>query len=304
MQVVGEPDVQWEFEAIGTHWWIGVYGPLDAAQLEAVRHRIALRIERFDATYSRFRSDSVVTKISQQAGEFRLPADSRRLFAWYRKLYTLTRGAVTPLVGQLLSDAGYDAAYSLQPRELRTPPSWDEAMTFRSGILHTTQPVLLDVGAAGKGYLVDIVGGILQAAGITRYCVDAGGDIRFMHPADSMRVGLEHPDHPGQLVGVATLQNAALCGSAGNRRAWKGYHHIMDPFTRSSPRHLKAVWAVAADAMAADGITTALYFTPAEELRRQVDFEYVLVHGDDSATHSPGFPGELFTRAVAVGGQA
>lgn len=49
---------------------------------------------------------------------------------------------------------------------------------------------MIDVGAAGKGYLVDIVSEILRQAGHTRFVVDAGGDLR--HAGEhGLHVGLE-----------------------------------------------------------------------------------------------------------------
>src|SRR6185503_10886775 len=101
----------------------------------------------------------------REGGRFELPADSAALFGLYRRLYDATAGAVTPLVGRLLSDAGYDAAYGLRPGTLSAPPAWDEAMRFEDGVLTTTRPVLLDFGAAGKGYLVDLVAQVLRTAG-------------------------------------------------------------------------------------------------------------------------------------------
>ena len=37
---------------------------------------------------------------------------------------------------------------------------------------------MIDVGAAGKGYLVDLVCDILRHEGLTEFAVDASGDLR------------------------------------------------------------------------------------------------------------------------------
>ena len=54
---------------------------------------------------------------------------------------------------------------------------------------------MIDVGAAGKGCLVDIISAILQQAGVAEFVVDAGGDLRHCGE-HGIRVGLEHPRDP------------------------------------------------------------------------------------------------------------
>lgn len=291
--VSSEPLHEWSFEAIGTVWWIGIYQPLTVAELQQAKAVVTDRIEAFDSVYSRFRADSLVTKISQQAGSYELPEDSVQLLTLCKRLYDATNGTVTPLIGETLSDAGYDAQYSLVSKPLHRPASWDEALQFNGTTLHTTQPVLLDFGAAGKGYLVDIIVRTLRDQDVQYATVDGGGDMMHNHPSAALRVGLEHPDDASQVIGVAQIQNQALCGSAGNRRAWGNYTHIMDPKSLQSPRHIKAVWVVAKTALEADGLTTALFFCDPKQLA-QFEFEYVIVNNDTSLTASANFPAELF----------
>jgi thiamine biosynthesis lipoprotein len=292
----------YRLEAIGTHWEIDVFQPLGHVSPAALTKAIDERIEAFDLAYSRFRPDSLVSRMARAAGSYSLPSDAAPMMGLYRRLYDLTRGAVTPLIGQLLSDAGYDAEYSLKPGKLTPPPAWDDVMSFDPAIskLTLTRPALLDFGAAGKGYLVDLLAAVLEDHGLTAYCVDGSGDMKHRGPAGHpLRVGLEHPGDPQQAVGVVELENFSLCGSAGNRRAWANFHHIFDPRTLASPNHLQAVWVTAATTMLADGLTTALYFSPAAELKGQFDFEYALINNDMSLEHSAGFPGEFFTTPAA-----
>jgi thiamine biosynthesis lipoprotein len=295
-EALPQPAHEWSFEAIGTYWWIGVYELCDAKRVAWLQNLVWDRIEAFDKTYSRFRPDSLVTSIAGQAGKYEFPADSQQLFSIYRRLYGLTDGAVTPLVGQLLSDAGYDARYSLQASNLHVPPAWDAVLDFKDGVLTKTQPVLLDFGAAGKGYLVDLVANELQKAGVGKYCVDASGDMVCQGLGEPLKIGLEHPDDVAQVIGIAELKDGALCGSAGNRRAWGSFTHIIDPKKLSSPKHLKAVWVHADNAMTADGLTTALYFSDANDLRMKFRFEHCMIYADGSVSVSSGFPVETFTK--------
>ena len=52
--------------------------------------------------------------MARAAGQYHLPDDAKPMFDLYYKLYAATDGKCTPLIGQVLVDAGYDANYSLQ----------------------------------------------------------------------------------------------------------------------------------------------------------------------------------------------
>jgi thiamine biosynthesis lipoprotein len=291
------PKQQLTFEAIGTHWQIDLVAA--DADMSSIQADIQERIGQFDATYSRFRADSWLSKLADITGKVQLPADALPLFELYEQMYLHTKGQVTPLIGQVLSDAGYDAVYSLQPKAIRKPPDWEQAMYLDAANRQLTlnQPVMLDVGAAGKGYLVDIVSELLEDHGIQTYCVDAGGDMRNRttgKTGEPLRVGLEHPDEPGQVIGVADLGNQSLCGSAGNRRQWAGLHHIMSPHTLQPVREIKAVWVVADTTLLADGMATCLFFTQPDILRQYFGFSYTIIYADNSFLQSSDFPGQLF----------
>jgi thiamine biosynthesis lipoprotein len=287
-----EPMAELRFEAIGAPWRIDTPEPLPAPLVA----EIAARIELFDRNYSRFRADSLVTEIASGPGSWELPPDAAPLLSLYRTLYEATDGAVTPLVGRRLENLGLDRDYSLTPVSLPIEvPAWDDAMNWDGVRLTTRMPVLLDVGAAGKGYLVDIVAGLLRVAGVADYVVDASGDL--VHLGETpLRVALEHPSDSTLAVGVYELSNGALCASAPGRRAWgTGIHHILDGLTGEPTTRVAATWAMASSGLLADGLATALFFAPGAALAGSFDFEYVRMFPDSRVEVSPKFQGELFT---------
>ena len=294
------------FDAIGTPWRIGVGGaqtpaaslgsPLDDGDLAAV----LARIEQFDRDWSRFRDDSLVSRIAREPGSWRLPADAAPLLDLYEQLHALTDARLSPLVGTTLERLGYDAAYRLTPSGDPLPaPRWADAIALRradDGLeLDTVAPVLLDVGAAGKGYLVDLVGDLLAARGVAETLVDASGDVR-VRGGRSIRIALENPADPTKAVGVAELHDAALCASALNRRAWgAGLHHIVDAVTgRPVADGIIATWVVADTALVADGLATAMFLTDPARLSERFAFEWVRLGIDGRLEASAGFRGELF----------
>ncbi|KND47677.1 MAG: thiamine biosynthesis lipoprotein [Parcubacteria bacterium C7867-006] len=287
---------KFEFEAIGTHWQIDIQNNLSKEREVVLLQKINDRIVKFDLDYSRFREDSLVTKMSKESGEFELSEDADLMMMLYKKMYDVTSGLVTPLIGQVLVDAGYDANYSLSPKHLTKPKTWDEVIKWESPKLTLSEPVVLDFGAGGKGYLVDIVSEIIEGEGVQSYCVDAGGDMRQKNvTGEKLKVGLEHPDDSTMVIGTIDILNQSLCGSAGNRRKWRNFHHVISPETLSSPKDILAVWTLADTTILADILTTGLFFVTPETLAKHFDFQYLIIYSDYSMKKSVGFNAEIFT---------
>lgn len=305
------------FDAIGTSWQIDTYDEIPESKKDQIfsdlLNAIMKRIAIFDKDYSRFRNDSLVADMSRTAGLYQLPSDALPMMNLYYKLYALTGGAFTPLIGQTLVDLGYDEKYTLEEKVIdgvTKPVTWNEALNYdsKNNTLEIKKPVLLDFGGIGKGYLIDIVGDILLENGIHSFCIDAGGDI--LHICDEaerddsnsstseikpLRVGLENPENTKQVIGVIEIKNKSICGSSGNRRAWKNYHHIINPHTGESSRNILASWVITKTTMVADALATCLFFVPPEVLiEGGFDFEYLILNPDFSIKKSKGFEAEFF----------
>jgi thiamine biosynthesis lipoprotein len=251
----------WRFEAIGTSWEIVTAAPLGADRRAAV----SALIERFDAEWSRFRADSVVSGL-----------------------------------GASLERLGYDPAYTLSAgAPVAAPAGWTSLLTWDDGILSLAAPAVIDVGALGKGRLVDLVLDLVHADGAGDVVIDAGGDLAVR--GAPQRVGLEHPFDPSRAIGVWEVTDAALCASAVNRRAWgDGLHPVLDARTGVPVRTIAATWAVAADAMTADAIATALFFDGGPRLAHDGGVEWVRMTTDGAVQWSPGCRADLFVRAASV----
>ena len=289
------PSPSHHFDAIGTRWQIDTAAELDAACIAA----IADRAERYDRAWSRFRDDSLVQRMSSEPGAYRLPAEAVELFRVYRALYEATDGAMSPLVGRALEDWGYDRAYSLRAAaSIRPVPRWKDAIAWDGETLDVATPVVLDVGAAGKGQLVDLLAGVLADHGVGGFTVDGSGDL--LHTSSTpLRVALEHPLDRSKAIGVATVTSGALCASATNRRSWPvpggTAHHVIDAITGIPTRRMIATWVTASTALEADALATALFFVEPERLREWFEFECVRMSPDGRVQSSPGFPARMFT---------
>lgn len=283
------------FEAIGTVWSVDVLDKKNESDNRFLKDAILERISVFDKAYSRFKSNSWVRTVAKKKGTYTIPPDGKPMFSLYENLYKLTGGAMTPLIGKALEESGYDAQYSLVPKKMHAVPKWENTVSYAFPNLTLNSPVLFDFGAMGKGYLVDLIGKLLESHKVFDYCIDAGGDILYKTKGQRpLNIGLEHPQNKDQVIGVASLINGSICGSAGNRRKWNKFHHIINPHTLSSPKKILATWVIAQTAILADALTTALFFSKASVLNPKFSFEYLIVYDDYQIEKSEKFPAILY----------
>lgn len=290
---VTAPGSRWEFEAIGTRWQIDTAAPLEPG----MRAEVAAEIDVFDRAWSRFRPDAAIRELVRE-GSIPASPDGALMLDLYAELSDATQGGVNPLIGDALSRRGYDASYGFVDRGARPAPSdWRQRLSWNDGAIVLRTPALIDVGALGKGRLVDRVLELLTARVAGAVTVDAGGDIALR---GSETIALEHPFDATRAIGVWTITDAALCASATQRRAWpaadgSGLHHVLDARTGEPVRTIAATWAVAADAMTADAATTALFFDGGPRFAHTHDVAWVRMTTDGRVEWSPDSKAELFS---------
>jgi FAD:protein FMN transferase len=284
----------WSFDAIGTPWTVETDSPLP----DEVRGGVGRLIERFDREWSRFRDDSLVSQLAASAGTVPAPADAAAMLGAYVELDAATAGAVNPLVGDALARLGYDARYSFAAGTPEAAPAaWRTHLRWDDGMLTLDTPATIDVGALGKGRLVDLVADEIARAAAGSIVVDASGDMVVRGREE--RVALEHPFDPARAIGVWSVRDRALCASAINRRAWgDGLHHVLDARTGEPVRAYAATWAVADTAMRADALATALFFDGGPELAAAWGADWVRMRTDGIVEWSPGCAGPDSTLEV------
>ena len=284
------PSSLWRFDAIGTVWQIETTTPL----ADATRAAVADVIDTFDREWSRFRPDSLVMALAQGVGAVASPSDAADMLNAFVALDRATAGAINPLVGASLEARGYDASYAFVDRgAVPAPWDWQERVRWSDDRLTLTEPAVIDIGALGKGRLVDRVLAVVAPATEGDVVVDASGDLAVRGGAQ--RIALEHPYDARRAIGVVEVSDAALCASATNRRAWgNGLHHVLDARTGEPVRTIAATWAIGPDAMHSDAIATALFFDGGPELAHDWGVEWVRMTTDGRVEWSPGSTAELF----------
>lgn len=283
-----------DFQATGTFWNIHV-SPADKESLFQLEKKILKFVDDFENVYSRFRKNSLVSKIAESKGVFVFPENADALFSIYRDFYDFTERKFTPLIGKSLNESGYDSSYSFQSKQISQVDEWDEVMKWDSPALVTQKPLQLDFGAAGKGYLIDLIADMIRLEGIEYFVIDGGGDMKF-HVPEPMRIGFENPRNEKEVVGYMDASRGAICSSAANRRSWGEYHHILDPELRASSKKIIASWVIAESALLADAFATSFFLADRDVVPKKYTVQYVLLDQELNVSKSDNFTGKLFIK--------
>ncbi|MEV6168880.1 FAD:protein FMN transferase [Streptomyces sp. NPDC051954] len=115
-----------------------------------------------------------------------------------------------------------------------------------------------DPCAVVKGWSVQRAAELLTAAGVRRFCLNAGGDV--VAAGGPWRVGIRHPEHADQLCTVLEISDGAVATSGRYERG----DHIVDGRTGRPAIGLLSVTVVASTLTEADTAATAAFAMGAE----------------------------------------
>ncbi|MBN2408344.1 MAG: FAD:protein FMN transferase [Candidatus Aminicenantes bacterium] len=211
------------------------------------------------------------------------------LYGKARRLYCDSGGYFDISVGALTRLWGFSTkSYRLpQPEEIATAllSVGQEAIREQAGSLILPPGMILDWGGLAKGWGIDRAVAALRDLGITRGFVNAGGDLFCWgrNPSGSAwRVGIRHPRQAGYL-GILSVTSVAVATSGDYQRFFEKngvrYHHLFDPRTGYPARGKQSVTVVGPEGALCDGLSTALFSSPAPDdiLARYPQYGAVIV---------------------------
>jgi thiamine biosynthesis lipoprotein len=230
------------FAAMGTRCRVSFGCPEAAARplADAVLEWVAT----FEARYSRFLEDSLVSQLNAAAGGPWVPLDveAERLIALCEQLVFLTRGLLDPTALPVIRLWDWKRAVVPTEAEVTTARAlvgWRQVQRAPGRIRLPRAGMSLDLGGVGKEYAVDQVILLLAQAGVSGALVDFGADIRvYGQPPDgrpAWKIGLEDPRRPGSAWTSVILKEGAVATSGDYLRGFESggrrYGHIVDPRT-------------------------------------------------------------------------
>lgn len=236
-------------------------------------------IARFEARYSRFLLESIVSQINARSGGdwLELDEDADRLLSMCGEMYCLTRGVFDAAALPLLRIWDWKADPPRIPNEsairvAREISGWDKVQRRPRGIRLPIAGMGIDLGGIGKEFAVDQLVSMVREFAISNVMIDIGQDIRVVGHApgkDAWYIGLEEPERPGECWTAVRMTDQAVATSGDYFRSFtlggQRYGHILDPRTGLPVSNsCQAVSVIAPNCVMAGILSTAGFILGAE----------------------------------------
>lgn len=244
---VGVPLRKLSFPALGTMCEVQYAAPGGDPQAAAFERAATGWVNAFEAKYSRFRPDSLISRINAAAGRewIEVDAEMEGLLKLCDTLHFMTQGVLDPTMLPLIRLWNYKTETPRIPTSdeiaaARALVGWKKVLRAQGKIFLPEPGMALDFGGFGKEYAVDITAQIATDHGIRAALVDFGHDLRAVgvppgRPA--WHIGLEDPQKPGTPAGSIAVSGKGVASSGDYLRRFvvngKRFGHILDPRTGS-----------------------------------------------------------------------
>jgi FAD:protein FMN transferase len=290
--------------------------------LETAAATAEAEVRRIEAKYSRYRSDSVVSRINAGAGAAQavtVDEETAALLDFAGQLHAQSGGAFDITSGVLRRAWNFRSCVPPAPQAVQALlPLIGFGAVERPDRHRVRLPqagMEVDFGGFGKEYAADRAAAVLRAAGVACGFVNLGGDIRVVgahRDGSPWRFGIQHPRRPAETIASVELCDGALATSGDYERFFEHggvrYCHVLDPRTGWPVRHWQSVSATAPLAVAAGALCTIAMLlgadAPAFLAAQQADHLLVDSDGTPSASTLSGASGSTaMSLGTGIGGR-
>ncbi|WP_075793995.1 FAD:protein FMN transferase [Massilia putida] len=235
-------------------------------------------VRRIERTYSRYRADSIVSRINAAAGRYRVECDDEtsQLLAYADHLYRASDGLFDITSGVLRR--AWDFRHPRVPTQDELAPllalvDWPAVRREDGSIFLPRAGMEIDFGGFGKEYAADRAGALLLQKGVRHGYVNLGGDMRFIGPQPDERpwaIGIQDPRKPDGIVASINVSQGALTTSGDYERFFdidgKRYCHILNPRTGMPACYFRSVSVLAPLAVLGGSVSTIAMLKEADGL--------------------------------------
>lgn len=227
------------------------------AEAKRVANIAIADVNRLEARYSRYRSDSFLSAINRVAstgGSITVDEETAGLLNYAVACYEQSDGLFDITSGILRRAWNFKAGIlpdETQIQELLDKVGWHK-LRWNPPVLEFPLPGMeVDFGGVVKEYAVDRAAALCWQTGVKQGIVNLGGDIKIIGPRMGglpWNIGIRHPRSKDSLIETIALYKGALASSGDYERCivvdGVRYGHVLNPKTGWPVRHLAAVSVV------------------------------------------------------------
>ncbi|MFP6789785.1 MAG: FAD:protein FMN transferase [Thalassolituus sp.] len=249
-------------------------------------------VRRIETKYSRFRPDSILSKINSSDGQkTTIDAETHYLLNYSSVAFELSDGLFDITAGVLSKLWDFRNGIIPSPETIRTNLAYVgfQHIRFNSNSIILPAGMSLDFGGIGKEYAVDCAAAICKSAGITHGIVDLGGDLHVIGPQPDNRawkVGVRNPRAPENAIAELAIMQGGLSTSGDYERYFehsgKRYCHLLLPKTGMPVSYWASVSVVAPSCLLAGTLSTIamLKQSDARMWLDEQEIQYLGIHPD------------------------
>lgn len=294
-----------KFTAMGGPCQIYLLGK-NERQLQQASNHARQEVYRLEKKYSRYRVDSVISAINQQAGsEKTIPLDEETagLINYAAQCFKQSEGLFDITSGILRNAWNFHAQQAptqKQIDELLPLIGWYKVNWQAPYIELPIKGMQIDFGGFVKEYAADASAKLCQDNGIHHGYIDLGGDIAVVGPTPDNTpwpLGVRHPQQQNTAIANIELYQGGLATSGDYERfiqvGSKKYSHLLNPSTGwplESEQSFASVSITADQCLIAGTAATIAMLkgcSTGEKWLQKLGLPYLLVHQDMQVTSSP-----------------
>ena len=231
-----------------------------AADERAARALAGVAIDevlRIELKYSRYRADSIVSRINAAAGLAAVECDDEAwsLLDYADALYRSSQGLFDITSGVLRQAWDFKAARLPAPAELARVLAligWPRVERSGRAVRLPEAGMEIDFGGFGKEFAADRAAVLMEQRGARHGYVNLAGDLRVIGPKPDgapWQIGIQDPRRPGELVATIPVQQGGLATSGDYERYFEHdgqrYCHVLDPRSGWPVTHWRSVSVIA-----------------------------------------------------------
>jgi thiamine biosynthesis lipoprotein len=259
--------------------------PMGRGGAAELASRVFEQIEQLEAQMTVYREDSEISLLNQHAFTQTVSVEAQLfgLLSLATQIHRETNGAFDITAGPLIKAWGFFRRQGRVPTPEERQESlsrvgmrWVELDQARRSVRFRRPNMEINLGSIGKGYALDRVAKDLRAQGVDAALLHGGGSSVFALGAQPNEprgwpVGIRHPWHEGESLGLVYLKDQALGTSAATHQHLEYNHrklgHLLDPRTGWPAEAVASASAIASSAAEADALATAFFVLGIDKTR-------------------------------------